>query len=541
MKELKKYFFTDKKQLFLTIIILVFHALFETGYAVMIWYLFDLLGKATEVMPIVYFGLIFVGYTLLAALANAADLYYTGRYIAFITATYRKDLYDNIFRLSYSDFQKNTSDEYITLINRDVSTISENFFRQCFSFFYEFMLFISAVVISFLMNYIVAAILLVSSFLVIVFPMLFTKKLARQVNQVSEDNLEFSKYIGNTFTGIDILQNYGAVHNIANRIDSLNQNIYRSETRQHKLIGEVNIGNYFIVSMLQTSAALISGILTVYGKSTIAISISFLNIAGYVFNPISAMLSCYLDISSTKDIVRKIASIKPRQEEKEDFLSSVGKIRLENLGIRFSSKVLFENVSYTFQTHKKYLLVGESGCGKTTLLETLLGHNGIYSGQIIFDEKEGKSLSSQTRNALISYCPQTPHLFIGSLKENITLFSNMVDEKKLESVIELCELKDFKDIRGLDAPLDLSDNRISLGEMQRISLCRALYFDKPVLFLDEITASLDDYNRKKIYEVIKKIDNKMILWISHDEEAQKLSWIDDVIYIRDKTFQKKAP
>lgn len=449
-EKFKEFFLIDKKKLIFVLCIIFFHALLETGIAVLIWILFDLLDKVSEITIFIYFGIGALIYIFLAALMNSADIYFTQKYVSLMTKIYREDLYKNIFNLNYTDFNKKTPDEYMTLINRDASTVSENLFKQFFYFIYQFLLFLTAIIISFVMNYIVAAILLVLSILVVVFPAIYRKKISFQMNKLSNDFLEFSKYIGNTFSGIDIVQNYGAIHNIADRIDSLNSKVYSSEIGKHKLIGQVNFGNYFVVLLLQISVALISGILSIYGKSTIAVSISFLNIASNVYNPISMMLSAYLDIMSTKDIVIKIANIKPSEEVAESSFFNVSKITLDNFSIKFNSKNLFNNVSFTFETGKKYLLTGESGSGKTTLLETLIGHNDDYRGHIFYDNIDGRDLTFEKKNQLIAYCKQTPHLFIGSLKENITLFAKQVDYAKLKkcnrfmSAYRLCSKQRFR-------------------------------------------------------------------------------------------------
>jgi len=111
------------------------------------------------------------------------------------------------------------------------------------------------------------------------------------------------------------------------------------------------------------------------------------------------------------------------------------------------------------------------------------------------------------------------------------MFSKNPDMDKVTLLIKHCKLDDFAKQRGLYAPLDNSSNAISIGEMQRISLARTLYLDRPILFLDEITSSLDEKNAKEINDVIRNIENKLIIWISHNRDMKELSWIDKKIKI----------
>jgi len=175
--------------------------------------------------------------------------------------------------------------------------------------------------------------------------------------------------------------------------------------------------------------------------------------------------------------------------------------------------------------------MGKSGIGKSTLLNAIIGYTEIKNGSIDVTDGVDKVSNVNETSHLIGYVHQKPFLFIGNLVENITMFSKNPDMDKVTLLIKHCKLDDFAKQRGLYAPLDNSSNAISIGEMQRISLARTLYLDRPILFLDEITSSLDEKNAKEINDVIRNIENKLIIWISHNRDMKELSWIDKKIKI----------
>ncbi len=189
------------------------------------------------------------------------------------------------------------------------------------------------------------------------------------------------------------------------------------------------------------------------------------------------------------------------------------------------------DVTYDFDFGKKYLLMGKSGIGKSTLLNAIIGYTEIKNGSIDVTDGVDKASNVNETSHLIGYVHQKPFLFIGNLVENITMFSKNPDMDKVTLLIKRCKLDDFASQRGLYAPLDNSSNAISIGEMQRISLARTLYLDRPILFLDEITSSLDEKNAKEINDVIRNNENKLIIWISHSRDMKELSWIDKKIKI----------
>lgn len=143
------------------------------------------------------------------------------------------------------------------------------------------------------------------------------------------------------------------------------------------------------------------------------------------------------------------------------------------------------------------------------------------------------------KDGLLSYCSQEPYLFLDNLEENITLFSSSPDRAKLKQVIEQCALTSFVNKRGLHAPLNELDAKISLGEKQRISLARALYLDRPIILLDEVTSSLDPENSAILLSTLRNIQGKTIILISHQTQAKEASFFDLGYQLLDKKLMPR--
>lgn len=157
-----------------------------------------------------------------------------------------------------------------------------------------------------------------------------------------------------------------------------------------------------------------------------------------------------------------------------------------------------------------------------------MGRKKEYKGEILIGDEDISAMSEGKTDSIISYCSQEPFLFIGSLVENITVYDKNPDMEKVHKVLTICKLESFAELRGLDTPLDNGQSAISLGEMQRISLARALYLDKPILLLDEVTSSLDPENAKDVMEAIKEINDRLVIWVCHQKGIEKMG-IGDVV------------
>lgn len=192
-------------------------------------------------------------------------------------------------------------------------------------------------------------------------------------------------------------------------------------------------------------------------------------------------------------------------------------ITINNLYKKYkNSNYVFEDFSYKFNKTGFYVLFGESGCGKTTLLNILVGVIPYNKGTISIN---GIDYENQIQeNNYISYITQEP-CFINylTLKENIELCSN-----NIEQINEL--LKVF----SLEDKINNYPNQLSGGEKERLSILITLLKNKKIILLDEPTASLDYENKKIIFELLKKVSkNVLVICSTHDEDV--FSYCDETI------------
>ena len=161
-------------------------------------------------------------------------------------------------------------------------------------------------------------------------------------------------------------------------------------------------------------------------------------------------------------------------------------ITINNLYKKYDDYI-FEDFSYSFNKTGLYVLFGESGCGKTTLFNILLGHTNYEKGTISIN---GKNYQNKVENNdLVCYITQEAY-FVDYLKvkENIELCSN--DSNKIKKLLELFKLTN---------KIDNYPKQLSGGEKQRLAILIALLKNKKIIFLDEPTSSLDKNNKKIIF------------------------------------------
>ena len=241
--------------------------------------------------------------------------------------------------------------------------------------------------------------------------------------------------------------------------------------------------------------------------------------------------------------------------KKED--SNSDQIKSGNLSFKsFENTIVLKDVSYKYQgKHENVLekinlqikkgqmigLIGESGQGKTTLINLLIGLLNPNSGKILFD---GKNIKDNIENwrSLIGFIPQDIYLLDDTIKKNIAfgVSEKKIIEEKIFEAVEKSELSDFlkKLPDGLDTIVGDRGVRISGGQRQRIGIARSLYRNPEILILDEATSSLDIETENKFIENINRFKREKTVIIStHKFEILKEC---DIIYkIKNKNIVKK--
>lgn len=191
----------------------------------------------------------------------------------------------------------------------------------------------------------------------------------------------------------------------------------------------------------------------------------------------------------------------------------------QNIFKKYDNQVIFSNFNYCFKDCGCILLFGESGCGKTTLLNILSGVTHFDSGQISFNGQIYKNTfnSIEVTNS-ISYITQDSY-FVDYLSvfENLQLATT--DDDKIIEYLSRFSLLDKK---------TQNVTTLSGGEKQRLAIIRALLNNKKILLLDEPTASLDKDNKKIIFELINEIKSSVLVILSSHDENAKL-YADDII------------
>ena len=197
-----------------------------------------------------------------------------------------------------------------------------------------------------------------------------------------------------------------------------------------------------------------------------------------------------------------------------------GNITFEHVNFRFkdSDKPVINDLTLRIKKGETVAFVGQSGAGKSTLINLVIGFLRPQSGKILIDGNDLEEINLRSYRKHIAVVPQTPILFTGTLRENITYGFDDVSEEFLHQVLAASNLEELVDSlpEGLDTMIAEHGANLSGGQKQRVSIARAFVRDPKILILDEATSALDTISEKKIQDSVDNlVKDRTTLIVAH--------------------------
>lgn len=368
----------------------------------------------------------------------------------------------------------------------------------------------------------------------LLFVVLFTKKIKSYLSYIGEEDRKFSmgivKWLQQSFGGLKETKIMHREKFFLGKFEEQYsqwadlEKIYRNLQMIPKPIMEtLSITALMIAIILKLlSGTQMSSFMTtisVFAIAAFRLLPSFNRITGYVsviiFN-FPAFEAVYQDLKRVDELLG--TSYLTTQDAKEA-LPLKEKIQIQNLSYKYpeGEDFVLRDVNISIPKNKSIALVGPSGAGKTTLADLILGVLEPTKGNILIDETDAFAhLTAWQKN--VGYIPQTIYLMDDTIRNNIIYGAKIQDDERLMKAVEEAQLKEFIESlsEGLDTEVGERGIRLSGGQRQRIGIARALYSNPEVLVLDEATSALDNETEKAVMDAIDSLSgSKTLIIIAH--------------------------
>lgn len=462
---------------------------------------------------------------LLPAVLHIVSRFLRIGYMRDILLDVRKLAFRKIMLLSPQMFAQESRDKHLSGLVNDINLFENEFFLSLLNMIYQAGRYILGLSILFVLDWRFGLIGLITSLGLALIGKFFQNKTVKLQMAVSNQSSIFQNRISNIFQGLEILK----LNRVEKKFyDQARKNVEQLEKskghfRFYKNLQEEmlwTVGN--VVLML--AFLYISFNLASQGKTVETSIIQFLLLNTSIFsvamfmphyNSFQASLKLYdnLILLSEDQKAALAEAVTDEDSRKFEFKQQ---LEVKNLSFAYpDEQLLLDNVNFTLEPGKKYLLRGISGSGKTTLINILSGLISDYQGEILLDQIPLSELEPDSILSAVAELEQDVFLFEDTLLNNITLYQDK-EAAKLKSVIHKSGLEQLiqKLPQGLDTQLEENGKNLSGGERQRISIARTLYKDSKVILADEPTSSLDPETGALIESTLLNLPQTVIS-ISH--------------------------
>ena len=443
------------------------------------------------------------------------------------------NIFNKIIRKSYKKLTSFDPSEIITVLQNDVSEVSELYGWNMVALLQALVSGVGSMLLVLLISWKLFLFLLVFSMTLLFVNKLFTKniyKLDSQIRELIEDRLNtINELLDNSI----ILHIYHMMSKIRTKFNRLNtvkcETEYSIYVNMNKIDFLVNLVSELVVGLgvIILGCYLISVNEITLGQLMFVFELKFG--ALFLFGSVGDYIN---NVQSAIVASERIASILKDEEEmisEKKVLSDIDSISMTHVSFSYSddSDRVLDNISFNTLGKENVCFIGENGKGKSTIIKLLMGLFDGYTGKI---QINGTDVSKINTESLFSVVPQDVVILTGTIKDNIE-FGNTATEDEIIKAAKDAQIYDeiCKKEAGFDAVVQEDGENLSSGQKQRIAIARALIQKKPVLILDECTANLDDETAAQVIGNLLSLKSRKIIAISHDKKISKK--FDNVITI----------
>ena len=361
-------------------------------------------------------------------------------------------------------------------------------------------------------------------------------KLEGLVNNVLEKNAKNNQLKADIFKNIDYIKSNNLETFYINKIKENNDavvSVWGSVASMESLAG-VWINGFMTSLFTGLSFGIVALLMMYTTQLTVGTIISVVSYCELLYSYLNTVFSTEIEkgkfkgeFTKTKELF-ELDSDTSRNQHPFSFKRA---IQFHKVDFQYTNTRILKELTMVLPAHKWTVILGESGVGKSTILKLIEKFYTEYEGKIMVDDISLKDIDNHDLRSKVAYLSQSPSLFPGSIRSNLTVGNDTITDEMIWGVLETVNMKEY--VSSLDDALDTdvfeAGKIMSTGQKQRLCIARALLRNVEIYLLDEITSNVDPENTQLILSYFKELskDGKTIISVTHDREYIPFA---DVIY-----------
>ncbi len=362
-----------------------------------------------------------------------------------------------------------------------------------------------------------------------IFPLTKLAKKMRKYSKLSQESTaDMTSRLGEILSNIEVIKSNSTQNYEQERFAKENQNVFKFIMKQVKTNALISPIMEILGSVAIGIVIYIGGKEVIDGHMTVGAFFAFATALFMLYTPIKKLSSLYnkaQDAITANTRMHELLDTKATiTSGSQELAESIETISLVNVSLNYGETPALKSISLEAKKGESIALVGDSGAGKSSLVNLLVRFYDPSSGEILINGMENKTYTLSSLHRRIAYVTQRIYIFNDTIAANVA-YGEEIDEERVTKALQKAYAMEFieKLDEGIHTMLSESGDNLSGGQRQRIALARALYKDPDILILDEATSALDNKSEALIQQALEALKSEMITFTV----AHRLSTIED--------------
>lgn len=535
---LMKYLKGQKKAIILLAIFFIGNILLQIFSPQVLSYFIDSAESGKTLEYIIMIVLIYMITIVMTMAGSVCESYYAKSFGWKITNIFRKDVMAHFLKIDMEYHEKWTSGEMIARLDEDVEGLFTYFYMLIFKLMGSTLLMVGILIALAVKNWVIAAAMLIFSIASVwIFKVIQDygiKLYVRRSEAISKFNGIMKERIDNV---VEIRTNAAEKYSL-HILNAAMKKRFKESLPAGMMYSRLWSASTILNALVTVLSLGIAVMLWDKGLITLGTVYLIHTYSSLIFDGLQDFRNYLSTLQTSKAGLMRVKKMLDIESSiAEGIKEIVGRdvtLEVKNLTFGYSEhNDVLHGISFELKSGERLGIMGETGCGKTTLAKVLARLYEFKEGEILLNGVSVKELSSENLRSSIAYCTQEVQFLHGTLRDNITLYNDDISDREILDGIKqmgLCQwLEKFP--KGLDTYLEMGENNLSAGEAQLVSIVRLFLKDPAIVILDEISSRLDYVTEQRILSALDVLTyNRTVITIAHKKSA--LRWTDSIMILK---------
>ena len=476
-------------------------------------------GKAIDLMvgvnQVDFKGILYYCIAIVASMCVIALFQYivyviNNKMTFYIVRDLRRDINAKIHKLPLSYLDSNSLGDILNREISDVESISDGIIMGLNQLFGGIVTIITALVFMFVMNWMVAIVVVVLTPLSIVIAKFITKKTYKHFLRQSQVRGEETAFIEEIFTSQKVVEAFNQENQMVEQFDVINNKLEKVSTKANFYSSLVNPSSRLMLSFIYAGVTLTCSLLAIRGIITVGIIASFLSYVNQYAKPFNEITGVVAELQNAIASSSRVFDLLEQKEEDPKYTKEIEKVdtlTIEHADFAYEEgQTLITDLNLEIPHGTHVAIVGPTGCGKTTLINLLMRFYDVNKGSIKVDGVDIRDISRHNLRNNYGMVLQETWLMTASVRDNMLIAKQDATDEEIIKALKDAHCWHFVSQmeNGLDTIIK-DDGGLSQGQKQLLCVARLMLVNPPLLILDEATSSIDTRTEMKIQDAFQAV------------------------------------